>query len=67
MRRCSSHNDNISICGNDKTHQQSSGGIAIDNLMTWDGAVLISIEESEIEPGFIVTGSNDGLVQIPFQ
>ena len=46
---------------NDKTHQQSSGGIAIDNLMTWDGAVLISIEESEIEAGFIMTGSNDGL------
>ncbi len=49
---------------NDKTHQQSSGGIAIDNLMTWDGAVLIAIEESEIEAGFIMTGSNDGLVQI---
>ena len=49
---------------NYKPHQQSSGGIAIDNLMTWDGAVLISIEESEIEPGFIMTGSNDGLVQI---
>jgi len=49
---------------NDKAHQQSSGGIAIDNLMTWDGAVLISIEESEIEPGLIITGSNDGLVQI---
>ena len=32
--------------------------------MTWDGAVLISIEESEIEAGFIMTGSNDGLVHI---
>lgn len=49
---------------NEKSHQQDSGGIAIDNLMTWDGAVLIAIEESEIEPGFIMTGSNDGLVHI---
>ena len=49
---------------NDKSHQQSSGGIAIDNLMTWDGSVLISIEESELEPGLIMTGSNDGQVQI---
>ena len=49
---------------NEKSHQQDSGGIAIDNLMTWDGAVLISIEESEIEAGFIMTGSNDGLVHI---
>jgi len=49
---------------NDKTHQQSSGGIAIDNLMTWDGAVLISIEESKLEEGIIWTGSNDGQVHL---
>lgn len=49
---------------NDKSHQQSSGGIAVDNLMTWDGAVLISIEESELEAGLIMTGSNDGQVHI---
>jgi hypothetical protein len=49
---------------NVKSHQQSSGGIATDNLMTWDGSVLISIEESEIEEGLIVTGSNDGQVHI---
>lgn len=49
---------------NDKSHQQSSGGIAIDNLMTWDGAVLISIEESEIEAGLIMAGSNDGQLSI---
>lgn len=49
---------------NDKSHQQNSGGIAIDNLMTWDGAVLIAIEESEIEAGLIMTGSNDGQVHI---
>jgi photosystem II stability/assembly factor-like uncharacterized protein len=49
---------------NDKSHQQSSGGIAIDNLMTWDGSVLIAIEESELEPGLIMTGSNDGQVHV---
>ncbi|MGA9269207.1 MAG: glycosyl hydrolase [Lutimonas sp.] len=49
---------------NDKSHQQNSGGIAIDNLMTWDGSVLISIEESQLEAGLIMTGSNDGQVQI---
>lgn len=49
---------------NDKSHQQNSGGVAFDNLMTWDGAVLISIEESAIEEGVIWTGSNDGQVSI---
>ena len=49
---------------NDKTHQESSGGIAVDNLMTFDGATLFSIEESPIEPGLIWTGSNDGQVQL---
>lgn len=49
---------------NDKTHQQNSGGIAIDNLMTFDGAVLFSIAESELEAGLIWTGSNDGQVHL---
>lgn len=49
---------------NDKTHQQSSGGIAVDNLMTFDGATLFSIVESPLESGHIWTGSNDGQVQL---
>ncbi|MDH5380970.1 MAG: glycosyl hydrolase [Cyclobacteriaceae bacterium] len=49
---------------NDKTHQQNSGGVAIDNLMTFDGATLFAIEESPTEPGVIWSGSNDGQVQI---
>ncbi|MDC6404134.1 MULTISPECIES: WD40/YVTN/BNR-like repeat-containing protein [Maribacter] len=49
---------------NDKTHQQNSGGIAVDNLMTFDGSVLFSIVESTLEPGLIWTGSNDGQVQL---
>ncbi|SDB48633.1 Uncharacterized protein SAMN03097699_1640 [Flavobacteriaceae bacterium MAR_2010_188] len=47
-----------------KTHQQNSGGISVDNLMTFDGAVLFSIVESKLEPGLIWTGSNDGQVQL---
>lgn len=49
---------------NRKDHQQSSGGVAIDNLMTFDGATLFAIEESKIEKGVIWTGSNDGQVQL---
>lgn len=49
---------------NDKAHQGNSGGIAIDNLMTFDGATLFSIAESELEPGLIWTGSNDGQVHL---
>jgi photosystem II stability/assembly factor-like uncharacterized protein len=49
---------------NDKTHQQSSGGVAIDNLMTFDGATLFAIEESPLEAGVIWAGSNDGQVQL---
>ncbi|MEO0341322.1 MAG: glycosyl hydrolase, partial [Bacteroidota bacterium] len=47
-----------------KSHQQSSGGVAIDNLMTYDGSVLFAIEESPIDPGLIWVGSNDGQVSI---
>lgn len=49
---------------NDKSHQQSSGGVAIDNLMTFDGATLFAIEESPLEAGVIWVGSNDGQVQL---
>jgi len=49
---------------NDKSHQQNSGGISWDNLMTWDGAVLYAIAESPKQAGVIWTGSNDGQVNI---
>ena len=42
---------------NDKSHQQSSGGVAIDNLMTFDGSVLFAIEESTLEKGLIWAGT----------
>ena len=49
---------------NDKSHQQNSGGIAIDNLMTFDGCTLYTIAESPVKEGVIWTGSNDGQVQL---
>ncbi|MEM9328944.1 MAG: glycosyl hydrolase, partial [Bacteroidota bacterium] len=49
---------------NDKSHQQSSGGVAIDNLMTFDGATLFAIEESPLDAGHIWAGTNDGQVQL---
>ncbi len=49
---------------NDKSHQQSSGGIATDNLMTFDGCVIFAIEESPIQKDLIWVGTNDGQVQI---
>src|SRR5437762_9479957 len=49
---------------NDTTHQQSSGGVTTDNLMTFDGATLFAIAESPAQggAGVIWAGSNDGLV-----
>ena len=49
---------------NDKSHQQSSGGMANDNLMTFDGCTLYSIAESPVKEGIIWTGSNDGQVHL---
>jgi photosystem II stability/assembly factor-like uncharacterized protein len=49
---------------NDTTHEQSSGGTTIDNLMTWDGATLYAIAESPVQAGLIWVGSNDGLVHL---
>ena len=47
-----------------KSHQQNSGGIAIDNLMTFDGSVLFAINESPLKQGLIWVGSNDGQVHL---
>lgn len=49
---------------NDKSHQQNSGGIAFDNLMTFDGSILYAIQESPVQAGVIWTGSNDGQVNL---
>ncbi len=47
-----------------KDHQQSSGGVAIDNLMTYDGSLVFAIAESPHEAGTIWVGTNDGQVQL---
>jgi photosystem II stability/assembly factor-like uncharacterized protein len=49
---------------NDTTHQQSSGGVTTDNLMTFDGATLLAIAESPVRAGVLWTGSNDGRVSV---
>jgi photosystem II stability/assembly factor-like uncharacterized protein len=49
---------------NDKSRQQSSGGVAIDNLMTFDGSVLHALAESPVEAGVLWAGSSDGLVHV---
>src|SRR5437879_12705579 len=49
---------------NDTTHQQSSGGVTTDNLMTFDGATLFALAESPLQAGVIWAGSNDGLVHV---
>lgn len=49
---------------NDKSHQQNSGGMASDNLMTWDGCTLFSMAESPVKEGVLWAGSNDGQLNV---
>ena len=49
---------------NDKEMQQSSGGLASDNLGVEYGCVVFAIAESPLEEGVIWAGTNDGLVQV---
>ncbi len=46
------------------SHQESSGGVAIDNLMTFDGSVIFAIAESPIQKDLIWVGTNDGQIQL---
>lgn len=54
----------LDLTKNDKTHQKSSGGMAGDNLMTFDGSTIFSMAESPVQEGILWTGSNDGLVHV---
>jgi len=47
-----------------RSHQQSSGGVAIDNLMTFDGSVIFAITESPVQKDLIWVGTNDGQIQL---
>ncbi|NJD18510.1 MAG: glycosyl hydrolase, partial [Gemmatimonadetes bacterium] len=49
---------------NDKSRQQSSGGIATDNLMTFDGSVLYALAESPLTQGLLWAGSVDGQIHV---
>lgn len=49
---------------NDKSHQQNSGGMASDNLMTWDGCTLYALAESPVKEGVLWAGSNDGILSV---
>jgi len=49
---------------NDTSHQQNSGGVTTDNLMTFDGATLFALAESPVQAGVMWAGSNDGLVHV---
>jgi photosystem II stability/assembly factor-like uncharacterized protein len=49
---------------NTKSHQQNSGGMNSDNLMTFDGCTLFAIAESPLKKGVLWTGSNDGQINV---
>jgi len=49
---------------NDKSKQQSSGGLTPDNTSVEFYCVLFAIAESPVEKGVIWAGSNDGLLHV---
>jgi len=49
---------------NDKSRQQSSGGLTPDNIGVEYGGVVYAIAESPKQAGVIWAGTNDGLVQV---
>lgn len=49
---------------NTRDHEGNAGGVAFDNLMTFDGCLLYSISESPVQAGIIWAGSNDGQVNV---
>lgn len=49
---------------NDKARQQDSGGVTVDNLYTFDGAVLFALAESPLAAGQLWAGSVDGRIHV---
>jgi photosystem II stability/assembly factor-like uncharacterized protein len=49
---------------NDKSRQQSSGGLTPDNIGVEYAGVVFAIAESRLERGLIWVGTNDGLVHL---
>jgi photosystem II stability/assembly factor-like uncharacterized protein/flagellar hook assembly protein FlgD len=58
------HHISPDLTRNEPTHQTSSTGLTVDNLMTFDGATLFSLAESPVQAGVLWAGSNDGLVHV---
>ena len=52
------------LTSNDKTLQQTTGGLTPDDAGPTYAAVLFAIAESPVQEGVIWTGSNDGLVHV---
>ncbi len=52
------------LTANNKEHEQDSGGISSDDLVTFDGATIYAIAESPVKAGVIWTGSDDGQVNV---
>jgi photosystem II stability/assembly factor-like uncharacterized protein len=52
------------LTANNPAHEQNSGGITSDDLVTFDGATIYSIAESPVKAGVIWTGSDDGQVNV---
>jgi hypothetical protein len=42
----------------------NSGGIAYDNLNTWDGCTTLNMAESPVKEGTLWVGTNDGLLHL---
>jgi photosystem II stability/assembly factor-like uncharacterized protein len=49
---------------NDKSHEGNSGGITLDNLYTYDAALIYSLALSPVKQGIIWAGTNDGQVSV---
>lgn len=48
----------------DPAKMDNSGGIANDNLNTWDGCTTLSMAESPLAEGTLWVGTNDGLLHL---
>jgi photosystem II stability/assembly factor-like uncharacterized protein len=48
----------------EKSHEQTSGGVTPYNLFTFEGETIFSIAESPVQAGLIWAGTSDGQVQV---
>lgn len=48
----------------DPKKMDNSGGIAYDNLYTWDGCTTLNMAESPVKEGILWVGTNDGLLHL---